>query len=58
MMYQMIVMYFGMKMRKKRKNEMEKQYNFIFSDGVTLKCSLRFAQIREEILGTTYKLFS
>lgn len=36
---------------------MEKQYNFIFSDGVTLKCSLRFAQIREEVLGTTYKLF-
>ncbi len=37
---------------------MEKQYNFLFSDGVTLKCSLRFAQIREEVLGTTYKLFS
>lgn len=57
MMYQMTVMYFGMK-TKKRKNKMEKQYNFIFSDGVTLKCSSRFAQIREEVLGTTYKLFS
>lgn len=57
MMYQMTVMWFGMK-TKKGKSDMEKQYNFIFSDGVTLKCSLRFAQIREEVLGTTYKLFS
>lgn len=57
MMYQMTVMWFGMK-TKKRKSDMEKRYNFIFSDGVTLKCSLRFAQIREEVLGTTYKLFS
>lgn len=56
MMCQMIVMWFGMK-TKKRQSKMEKQYNFIFSDGVTLKCSLRFAQIREEVLGTTYKLF-
>ena len=57
MMYQMTGMWFGMK-TKKRKNNMEKQYNFIFSDGITLRCSLRFAQIREEVLGTTYKLFS
>jgi hypothetical protein len=57
MMYRTTVVWFGMKLRKKRKNKMEKQYNFIFSDGVTLKCSLRFAQIREEVLGTTYKLF-
>lgn len=33
-----------------------KQYNFMFSDGVTLKCSLRFAMMREETLGTSYKL--
>lgn len=33
-----------------------KQYNFLFSDGVTLKCSLRFAMMREETLGTSYKL--
>lgn len=33
-----------------------KQYNFLFSDGVTLKCSLRFAMMREETLGTRYKL--
>lgn len=36
----------------------ERLYNFIFSDGVTLKCSLTFAKLREEILGTSYKLFS
>lgn len=35
-----------------------KHYNFIFSDGITLHCSLEFAQMREEVLGTTYKLFS
>lgn len=35
-----------------------KQYNFIFSDGVTLKCSLEFANMREQVLGTSYKLFS
>lgn len=34
-----------------------KLYNFVFSDGVTLKCSLAFAKMREETLGTTYRLF-
>lgn len=33
-----------------------KQYNFLFSDGVTLKCSLRFAMLREGTLGTSYRL--
>ncbi|AAR89997.1 hypothetical protein SP6_53 [Salmonella phage SP6] len=33
-----------------------KQYTFQFSDGITLKCSLRFAMMREETLGTSYKL--
>lgn len=33
-----------------------KHYNFLFSDGITLKCSLTFAKMREEALGTTYKL--
>ncbi|WJJ57683.1 hypothetical protein MidiMira_08 [Proteus phage MidiMira-UFV02] len=35
-----------------------KLYNFVFSDGVTLNCSLYFANMREEVLGTTYKMFS
>lgn len=35
-----------------------KLYNFIFSDGVTLKCSLEFANLREATLGTSYRLFS
>lgn len=33
-----------------------KQYNFLFSDGVALKCSLYFAMMREETLGTSYRL--
>lgn len=33
-----------------------KLYNFLFSDGVFLKCSLAFANMREEVLGTSYRL--
>lgn len=33
-----------------------KLYNFLFSDGVCLKCSLAFANMREETLGTSYRL--
>ena len=33
-----------------------KLYNFLFSDGVCLKCSLAFANMREDILGTSYLL--
>lgn len=33
-----------------------KQYYFLFSDGICLKCSLNFANMREELLGTRYKL--
>ncbi|WCZ56810.1 hypothetical protein K30_009 [Salmonella phage Kenya-K30] len=33
-----------------------KLYNFMFSDGIMLKCSLAFAKMREETLGTTYTL--
>lgn len=33
-------------------------YTFIFSDGITLRCSLDFANMREAVFGTSYKLFS
>lgn len=36
----------------------ERLQYFIFSDGITLKCSLTFAELRKEVLGTDYKLFS
>lgn len=35
---------------------MMKHYTFIFSDGVALRCSLEFANMRERVLGTSYKL--
>ena len=35
-----------------------KLYNFIFSDGITLNCSLEFANMREHVFGTTYRLFN
>jgi hypothetical protein len=34
-----------------------KHYTFIFSDGITLRCSLEFANMREYVLGTTYRLY-